>query len=84
MLSALRGALAAYTTARSSSSRAGRTAAGKGINETAITAAAIRHTHTRYDELLMSILSRVDARDAVDRTLESWRKPVRLASNEIP
>jgi hypothetical protein len=35
----------------------GRTAAGRALDERAITAAAIaaiRHTHTRYDELLMS------------------------------
>lgn len=40
--------------------------------------AAIRHNHTRYDELLMSGSSRVDARDAVRddvaRTLDLWSK----------
>jgi hypothetical protein len=39
--------------------------------------AAIRHRHTRYDDLLMSGYSRTDARDsireAVERVLESWR-----------
>ena len=52
------------------------------LDESALTAAviaAIRHRHTRYDELLMSGYSRTDARDsireAVDRVLESWRCP---------
>jgi hypothetical protein len=60
----------------------GRTAAGKALDERAIAAAAIaaiRHTHTGYDELLMGGFDRVDARDAVreavDRVLDSWRKP---------
>jgi hypothetical protein len=60
----------------------GRTAAGRALDERAITAAAIaaiRHTHTRYDELLMSGFERVDARDAVrevvHRVLNSWREP---------
>jgi hypothetical protein len=60
----------------------GRTAAGKALDERAITAAAIaaiRHTHTGYDELLMSGFDRLDARDAVretvDHVLDSWRKP---------
>jgi hypothetical protein len=74
-------AIAEHTTARGSG-RVGRTAAGKALDERAITAAAIaaiRHTHTRYDELLMSGFDRVDARDvvreAVDRVLDIWRKP---------
>ena len=74
-------AIAEHTTARGSG-RVGRTAAGKALDERAVTAAAIaaiRHTHTRYDELLMSGFDRVDARDAVrgavDRVLDSWRKP---------
>ena len=56
--------------------------AGKTLDKRAITAAAIaaiRHTHTRYDELLMSGFDRADARDAVreavDRVLDIWRKP---------
>jgi len=55
---------------------------GAHLDERAVTAAAIaaiRHTHTRYDELLMSGFDRADARDtvreAVDRVLDSWRKP---------
>jgi hypothetical protein len=74
-------AIAEHTTARGSG-RVGRTAAGKALDEGAITAAAIaaiRHTHTRYDELLMGGFDRVDARDAVReavyRVLDSWRKP---------
>jgi hypothetical protein len=73
--------VATHTTARGSG-RVGRTAAGQALEEGALTAAvaaAIRHNHTRYDELLMSGSSRIDARDAVrddvDRVLERWRKP---------
>jgi hypothetical protein len=73
--------IAAHTTARGSG-RVGRTAAGKALDERAITAAAIgpiRHTHTGYDELLMSGFDRLDARDAVretvDRVFDSWPKP---------
>jgi hypothetical protein len=71
-------------TARRGSGRVGRTFAGRALGEGALTAAviaAIRHRHTRYDELLMSGCSRTDARDsihaAVDRVLESWRCPTR-------
>jgi hypothetical protein len=60
----------------------GRTFAGRSLEESALTAAvvaAIRHRHTRYDDLLMSGYSRSEARDsireAVDRVLESWRHP---------
>jgi hypothetical protein len=74
-------AIAEHTTARRSG-RVGRTAAGKALDKSAITAAAvaaIRHTHTRYDELLMGGFDRVDARqavrEAVDGVLDSWRKP---------
>ena len=74
-------AIAKHTTAPGSG-RVGRTAAGKALDERAITAAAIaaiRHTYTRYDELLMGGFDRVDAREAVretvDRVLDSWRKP---------
>jgi hypothetical protein len=74
-------AIAEHTTARGSG-RVGRTAAGKALDERAITAAAVaavRHTHTRYDQLLMGGFDRVDAREAVreavDRVLDRWRKP---------
>jgi hypothetical protein len=73
--------IAAHT-ARRGSGRVGRTFAGRALEESALTAAvvaAIRHRHTRYDELLMSGYSRTDARDsiheAVDRVLECWRHP---------
>jgi hypothetical protein len=73
--------IAAHT-ARRGSGRVGRTFAGRALEESALTAAvvaAIRHRHTRYDELLMGGYSRTDARDsiheAVDRVLESWRYP---------
>ena len=72
--------IAAHATVRGSG-RVGRTAAGKALEEGALAAAviaAIRHNHTRYDELLMSGSSRIDARDAVRddvaRTLDLWRK----------
>jgi hypothetical protein len=72
--------IAAHTTARGSG-RVGRTSAAKALEEGALTAAtiaAIRHNHTRYDELLMSLSSRIDAREAVredvDRVLDRWRK----------
>jgi hypothetical protein len=73
-------AIAAHATVRGSG-RVGRTAAGKALEERALTAAsiaAIRHNHTPYDELLMSGVSRLDARhavrDTVDRILDQWRK----------
>jgi hypothetical protein len=75
--------IAAHT-ARRGSGRVGRTSAGRALEEGALTAAvvaAIRHRHTRYDELLMIGYSRPDARDsvqeAVDHVLESWRYPTR-------
>jgi hypothetical protein len=75
-------AIAAHATLRGSG-RVGRTAAGKALEEGALTAAviaAIRHNHTNYDELLMNGSGRPDARDAVRddvaRTLDLWRKPV--------
>ena len=73
--------IAAHTALRGSG-RVGRTSAGRGLETEALTAAviaAIRHRHTRYDELLMSGYSRTDARDsiheAVDRVIERWRHP---------
>ena len=46
---------------------------------TAAVVAAIRHNHTRYDQLLMSGWSRIDARDVVrdviEQTIESWLSP---------
>jgi hypothetical protein len=41
--------------------------------------ASIRHTDTRYDELLMSGVPRSEARDrvrdAIDAVLSDWRRP---------
>lgn len=45
------------------SGRVGRTAAGRSLDEEALTAAAIasvRHKHTKYDLLLMTGVSRVE------------------------
>jgi hypothetical protein len=76
-------AIAAHTTVRGSG-RVGRTAGGQSLDPAAITAAAvaaIRHRHTRYDELLMAGVPRVAAREAIrddlQRVLERWRAPRR-------
>jgi len=62
------------------SGRVGRSAAGRSLDEAAITlavVASVRHEDTEYDSLLMSGISREDARDrihpAVDRVLVAWR-----------
>jgi hypothetical protein len=62
------------------SGRVGRSAAGRSLDETAITlavVASVRHEDTKYDSLLMSGVSREAARDrtrpAVDRVLAAWR-----------
>jgi hypothetical protein len=62
------------------SGRVGRTAAGRAVEDRAVelaVIAAIRHTDTRYDELLMSGIDRNDARsmvrDAVDAVLARWQ-----------
>ena len=69
------------------SGRVGRTAAGRALAEDALTAAvvaSVRHTETPYDELLMSGVSRAEARDrvldAVEQVLERWRAPLRGAA----
>jgi hypothetical protein len=71
--------IAAHTSLRHSG-RVDRTAAGKAFDEGALTTAviaAIRHRHTRYDELLMNGVDRGDARQMtrgdVDEVLEHWR-----------
>lgn len=70
----------AVHTSRRGSARVGRTAAGRALEPEALNAAvvaAIRHRHTRYNQLLMRGYSRRDARDAVhdviDYLLERWR-----------
>jgi hypothetical protein len=61
------------------SGRVGRSAAGRALDEQAITlavVASIRHQDTDYDDLLMSGVAREDARGrirpAIDSILESW------------
>jgi hypothetical protein len=62
------------------SGRVARSAAGRALEEAAVTlavVASIRHENTRYDELLMSGVPREDARERVrrdiDAVLDSWR-----------
>jgi hypothetical protein len=62
------------------SGRVGRSAAGRALDEDAVSlavVASVRHEDTDYDELLMAGTPRADARDrvrpAVDRVLEAWR-----------
>ena len=73
-------AIAQHTAARSSG-RVGRTAAGRDLEEGALTAAvaaAIRHTHTDYDALLAQGLERSVARERVAERvraiLEAWKQ----------
>ncbi len=76
---AARAAAIARHTSLKGSGRVGRTAAGRSLDEQAITlavVASIRHEDTGYDTLLMSGVSREDARDlirpSVDRVLAAW------------
>jgi len=62
------------------SGRVGRSAAGRELDTMAVDLAVIahiRHTHTNYDELLMSGVERSDARiqirNTIDRVLSEWR-----------
>lgn len=62
--------------------RVGRTAAGRALDPDAVilaVTAAVRHGETDYDQLLMSGLSRTEARDRVrsevQRILDAWRAP---------
>ncbi|MCX4909587.1 DUF2293 domain-containing protein [Streptomyces sp. NBC_00878] len=72
-------AIAAHASARGSG-RVGRSAAGRALSEGAVTSAvhaAVRHTDTPYDQLLMSGVPRHEARrriaPAVEATLAEWR-----------
>jgi len=74
-------AIARHTGLRGSG-RVGRSAAGRALDEDAITlavVASIRHQDTGYDALLMSGMPRDAARDhvrdAIDRVLTAWRDP---------
>lgn len=71
-------AIAAHAGARGSG-RIGRTAAGRRLDEEAVTLAvraSIRHIDTNYDELLMDGVPRTEARQIVasdiDRVLQGW------------
>jgi hypothetical protein len=71
-------AIARHTSLRGSG-RVGRSAAGRALDETAITlavVASVRHEDTDYDSLLMSGVPRDIARDqtrpTIDRILASW------------
>jgi hypothetical protein len=72
--------IARHTSVRGSG-RVGRSAAGRALDDAAVTAAvvaSVRHTDTAYDELLMSGVPRADARDQVrpriDEILDRWRR----------
>lgn len=74
-------AIASHTGTRGSG-RVGRSAAGRALDEDAITMAVIasvRHQDTGYDGLLMAGWPRDVARDkvrpAIDRILATWQKP---------
>lgn len=73
-------AIAGHTALRGSG-RVGRSAAGRVLDEQAITLAvlaSIRHEDTDYDDLLMSGVGREEARErirpAVDRVVAAWSK----------
>lgn len=73
-------AIARHSATRGSG-RVGRSAAGRELDAEAIglaVVASVRHLDTRYDELLMSGMNRVEARDLVradtQRTLDRWRR----------
>lgn len=72
-------AIARHAAARGSG-RIGRTAAGRALEDRAVTlavVASIRHEDTLYDDLLMAGVDRDDARqrvrDGVDAMLDRWR-----------
>jgi hypothetical protein len=73
-------AIAEHTAARGRG-RVGRSEAGRNLEERALTlavAAAIRHNHTEYDELLASGMERANARQRiigrVEEILAAWRR----------
>ncbi|TCO52588.1 DUF2293 domain-containing protein [Actinocrispum wychmicini] len=75
-----RAAAIARHTGQRGSGRVGRSAAGRALDEEALTRAviaSIRHEDTEYDELLMSGVDREAARDRIrtkiDTVLEHWR-----------
>jgi hypothetical protein len=63
------------------SGRVGRSAAGRDLDERAVTlavVASVRHLDTDYDDLLMSGVARADARErvrqAIDNVLAAWSR----------
>jgi hypothetical protein len=63
------------------SGRVGRSAAGRDLDERAVTlavVASVRHLDTDYDDLLMSGIARADARErirpAIDNVLAAWSR----------
>jgi hypothetical protein len=67
-------------TGQRGSGRVGRSAAGRGLDDNAITlavVASVRHEDTEYDQLLMAGVPRIEAREqvrsAVDQVLDLWR-----------
>jgi hypothetical protein len=73
-------AIAEHTAVRGSG-RVGRSEAGRNLDDKALTlavAAAVRHNHTPYDELLASGVDRAAARlriaSSVEEIIEAWRK----------
>jgi hypothetical protein len=67
-------------TGQRGSGRVGRSAAGRALDDNAITlsvVASVRHEDTDYDVLLMAGVPRIEAREhvrpAVDRVLDRWR-----------
>ncbi|MEU3776789.1 DUF2293 domain-containing protein [Streptomyces sp. NPDC032472] len=81
-------AIAAHASVRGSG-RVGRTAAGRALDEAAVSVAvraAVRHTDTEYDALLMSGVPRFAARarlaPRIDAILDAWRLPPEPADPE--
>lgn len=74
-------AIARHSAVRGSG-RIGRTVAGRALDPEAVTlavVASIRHEDSPYDELLMSGVTRAEARETVrplvEVVLETWRRP---------
>lgn len=79
---AQRAAAIAEHTGRRGSGRVGRSAAGRALDENAITlavVASVRHQDTGYDSLLMAGVARDEARErvrpAIDKVLAAWSTP---------
>ncbi|CAM5410449.1 hypothetical protein SAVIM40S_02783 [Streptomyces avidinii] len=77
-------AIATHASVRGSG-RVGRTAAGRALDELAVSVAvraAVRHTDTEYDALLMAGVPRFTARARlaarIDAILDGWRTPPRI------